>query len=1753
MNAKKALAILLTAAQIIGAASLVGAAEFPEDELTAADVTIETPEFGEVTEDFGGAEEIGLIAPGDEQERVWVRRIYLNDYCEMRPDETFTLEATVVPNYANDTSLTWWVDDENIVTVDWVSDDTHQARIKAVGNYGETSVRVKANDRDGVEVECRFVVGYEEDDYPWGYEEWMSYGGHNYYRYTGRYSWETAKRYAEEMGGYLAVITSEDEWNALENMIVDRALWVGASDFDLDGNWEWVTGEPFEWAAWMEGEPNDGDEREGAHETVIDAEPGGWNDAAPYNEDVNGFVLEYDLGWIDMPTDREPLQSGDGYREDIGAAASELGLGVLWDYRNDTEHSTRAWTENESNLTFFDYEQKYNTGNFPVIVHFEIPEPTQIGGIVLTTGNDSGQFTGRNPRHWLLAATNTPDDFDSWEIIAYGDSSFLEDVDKTSYAAAIPTTQPYKYFKFEADESVNGEIMQLGCLTLCMSPDWIDFGDIGEDIHWILNPDGNLDLRGSGDMPDWSEENPAPWAAYKDQIYQVSFRDDCSIGTIGAYAFDGCSNLTGVDFGSAPIGSIGDCAFRGADLSWDLELPDCCGYIGDYAFANSNICRISMPGVVCICEGAFLECRNMRGELVIPATCQEIRARAFEEAFNGNHNENHLVIEEGDTELTIGETAFYETRFGGGIYLPDRVREIGVGAFDGACDNGELRLSASLTDIPEGAFSNDGFNGRLEIPESVTSIGAYAFAYSYADELVINEGLVSIGESAFEDTHFNNDLCLPDSLEVIGAKAFRFAVFEHHGLIFGSGLCEIGDEAFHCADFGGDLEIPDSVYAIGAWSFADSSFDGGLTLGNGCETIRSFAFNGTRFHGDLEIPACVTLIEDHAFDHSAFDGGLILHEGLKEIYNDAFRDIEFSGDLVIPDSVEFIADRAFFNDSFIGGTLTLGANLSVISGEAFKLTGFGGDLVIPNVVGFIGNEAFAESCFDGTLDLGNVGEIGWGAFKDCHGLHGDLIVPDSVWSLSDRAFQFCGFDGDLVIGENVGWYGRDTFGGNNFHGSLTIKNGGAMDGVPGESFSNAGEDYGYFFEGTLTLSEGLRHIDSSAFENCHFTGDLVIPDSVEDIHSCAFKDTGFNGTLTLGANLNRIQGEAFKNIPFTGDLVIPGNVKEIHGDAFALDSGFTSLTLNEGLETIGWGAFYGCSGMKGSLVLPNSIGYMEGNVFNSCGFDGTLDLGEGNFGAIGDGLFMGVPFTGDLVIPENIHTIGSHAFCTTADVFDGDQDNNFMVESFTGGTLTVMGEIDCIRDHAFDHAGFAEMVFENEVHSIEDWAFSGTPNCYSATFYGNAPESIGEGAFNGGVTIYYGPGTEGWSTPEWNGYPCYPIGGGIVINEQPTDIRVTPGTPVTFHVGADGVAAYQWQYSANNGGSWRNVAAASGKLADYTMTAELRHNGYIYRCMLTDEQGNPVYTDEVLLTVSEDVALAIIRDPDDQNVTPGTVVHFIVEAEGKEPLTYQWQYSKNNGTSWVNVASAAGKHADYSLTAELRHNLYLYRCKVTDADGNEIISGEARLIVEEESGITILTQPIPQTVRPGTVVHFIVEAEGNEPLTYQWQYSKNNGGSWVNVASAAGKQADYSLTAQLRHNGYLYRCVITNADGNKKKSDEVRLTVAEAEALRITSQPEDVTVNAGQSAAFTVTAEGVGTLTYQWQYSTNGGSSWVNVSAASGKTARYTLTAQARHNGYMYRCIVTDSADGASVTSGVATLTVVSASGNGFQPVLDAE
>ncbi len=78
-----------------------------------------------------------------------------------------------------------------------------------------------------------------------------------------------------------------------------------------------------------------------------------------------------------------------------------------------------------------------------------------------------------------------------------------------------------------------------------------------------------------------------------------------------------------------------------------------------------------------------------------------------------------------------------------------------------------------------------------------------------------------------------------------------------------------------------------------------------------------------------------------------------------------------------------------------------------------------------------------------------------------------------------------------------------------------------------------------------------------------------------------------------------------------------------------------------------------------------------------------------------------------------------------------------------------------------------------------------------------------------------------------------------------------------------------------------------------------------------------------------------------------------------------------------------------------------------------------------------------------------------------------------------------------------------------------------------------MTVNEGETATFKVTASGA--TGYQWYVSKDGGATWSKVLNNS-TSATYTLTAQARHNGYKYYCEVTNG--GTSVVSNVVTLTV---------------
>ena len=89
----------------------------------------------------------------------------------------------------------------------------------------------------------------------------------------------------------------------------------------------------------------------------------------------------------------------------------------------------------------------------------------------------------------------------------------------------------------------------------------------------------------------------------------------------------------------------------------------------------------------------------------------------------------------------------------------------------------------------------------------------------------------------------------------------------------------------------------------------------------------------------------------------------------------------------------------------------------------------------------------------------------------------------------------------------------------------------------------------------------------------------------------------------------------------------------------------------------------------------------------------------------------------------------------------------------------------------------------------------------------------------------------------------------------------------------------------------------------------------------------------------------------------------------------------------------------------------------------------------------------------------------------------------------------------------------------------------------ITKNPANVTAKAGNKVSFTVKAAGCGTLAYQWQIYNPAKGKWENSTNASAKKATFNLTVQKGHNGFKFRCVVTDG-NGHRTASEPATLTV---------------
>ena len=254
--------------------------------------------------------------------------------------------------------------------------------------------------------------------------------------------------------------------------------------------------------------------------------------------------------------------------------------------------------------------------------------------------------------------------------------------------------------------------------------------------------------------------------------------------------------------------------------------------------------------------------------------------------------------------------------------------------------------------------------------------------------------------------------------------------------------------------------------------------------------------------------------------------------------------------------------------------------------------------------------------------------------------------------------------------------------------------------VVGEGITKAGECSFAFLNKTnnrltqLSFPSTLKKIGQSAFCETYFDCNLVIPDSVTAIESCAFQCNygAFKGhTLKLSSNLTRIEGHTFMNCGFTGALTLPNGLTGIYDDE--------TSNLNDSYA-------FGGNDFTGTLTIPASVTHIGKSAFASCGFSKIQFASDSQLQHIGDYAFYeNHNLRGTLSLPNHLKTIGAYAFenCTS-----------------------------CANDSASANQGLTgNLVIPASVTSIGERAFACNYWLNGTLTINNAGTSVGKCAFHG--------------------------------------------------------------------------------------------------------------------------------------------------------------------------------------------------------------------------------------------------------------------------------------------------------------------------------------------------------------------------------------------------------------------------------------
>lgn len=281
-------------------------------------------------------------------------------------------------------------------------------------------------------------------------------------------------------------------------------------------------------------------------------------------------------------------------------------------------------------------------------------------------------------------------------------------------------------------------------------------------------------------------------------------------------------------------------------------------------------------------------------------------------------------------------------------------------------------------------------------------------------------------------------------------------------------------------------------------------------------------------------------------------------------------------------------------------------------------------------------------------------------------------------------------------------------------------------------------------------------------------------------------------------------------------------------------------------------------------------------------------------------------------------------------------------------------------------------------------------------------------------------------------------------------------------------------------------------------------------------------SDVEVTAVYEYDAPSIVRQPKDVWAYWEQEAEFSVTATGVD-LKYQWQIDIGDGYGFGVIHGA--EDSTYTMDAVYSEfDGYKFRCVVSNPGGT-VISDEVKLTV-----LWPYIPDIPEYVITATAgEHGKISPSGD---VYVYDYNDQtfeitpDEGYEIDTLKVDGKAVDITTS-------YTFKIVDTNHTIEVTFKQTAPKPPVE-ELPTILTQPQSVSVKAGEQAVFTLAASG-SSVHLQWQVDKNDGNGFVDIAGADTTGYKIDVTDVA-YNGYKYRCVLSNSAG--AVTTDIATLTV---------------